>query len=202
MIYVIADTHGDTEVLANKLIKHLKEEDHLIIAGDFGFLWENTEKEHKVIRKLGMKKHTTIFIPGENDNISLYKELAAEDAFGGRAANLFGNLWMAFPGIFEIEGKKLLLCGEPADDAQESMINELFRSDETKALQLDAVITFEPPVSLGGFVMGEYEAGKLGYLFDSVKTEIDFKKWYFGKLHKNMMISQKYCAVFDEPHQV
>lgn len=202
MIYIIADTHGDFSSFSKKQIRHLGEGDHLIIAGDFGFLWDNNEREHKLIKKIGMKKHTTIFIQGDNDRAELYRELPEGEVCGGRMKNLFGNLWLACPGVFEIEGHKLLLCGQPDGSEEEQFISALLSSEEIKNTSFDGIVTYEPPVSVGEFLMGEYDTGDQGYIFERAKQELDFKCWYFGKLHQNKIITSKYCAVFDEPQLI
>ncbi len=43
MIYVTGDIHGDFNRFEEKELKKLKEGDVLLICGDFGFLWDNTE---------------------------------------------------------------------------------------------------------------------------------------------------------------
>ena len=55
MIYVTADLHGDATRLRTKEIRRLKKGDTLIVLGDFGFLWQGTPKEKKLLKKLGKK---------------------------------------------------------------------------------------------------------------------------------------------------
>ena len=47
MIFVTADTHGDIERFEDKQLKKLKKTDTLIVLGDFGFIWNDSEKTEK-----------------------------------------------------------------------------------------------------------------------------------------------------------
>lgn len=56
MICITGDMHGDLSRFNDKKIKALKKNDILIICGDFGFLWDNTEKEKRILKAIGKKK--------------------------------------------------------------------------------------------------------------------------------------------------
>lgn len=57
MIYVTGDTHGDIGRFKSKEIKKLKKNDVLIVCGDFGFVWDGSKKEQKILRWLGKRKY-------------------------------------------------------------------------------------------------------------------------------------------------
>ena len=44
MVYVTGDTHGDISFFKDPKLKKLTEEDILIVCGDFGFLWDRSDK--------------------------------------------------------------------------------------------------------------------------------------------------------------
>ena len=52
MVYVTADLHGDADRFNSKEIRQLKKGDTLIVLGDFGFLWQDTPKEKKFLKKI------------------------------------------------------------------------------------------------------------------------------------------------------
>ncbi|MEE1019530.1 MAG: hypothetical protein UH824_08630, partial [Acutalibacteraceae bacterium] len=64
MIYVTGDMHGDIERFASKEFKQLEEHDTLIVAGDFGFVWDGSRKERRILKRLGQKKYNICFIDG------------------------------------------------------------------------------------------------------------------------------------------
>ncbi len=56
MVYVTGDMHGDFERFKLPAMKKLKKGDTLIICGDFGFLWDGSKEEEKILEKLSEKK--------------------------------------------------------------------------------------------------------------------------------------------------
>ena len=61
MIYVTGDMHGDIERLYDPSFKKLKEGDTLIIAGDFGFLWDDQKKKRNCSNILAQENTPSAF---------------------------------------------------------------------------------------------------------------------------------------------
>ena len=57
MVYVTGDTHGDISFFKDPKLKKLTDEDILIVCGDFGFLWDRSDKEKRRFKRL--KKRNT-----------------------------------------------------------------------------------------------------------------------------------------------
>ena len=55
MVYVTGDFHGEYKRFSAPEYGRLKKGDTLIVCGDFGFVWENTDKEKKQLKKIGKK---------------------------------------------------------------------------------------------------------------------------------------------------
>lgn len=53
MIYITGDIHGDFSRFKSPLLRKLKKNDALIVCGDFGFIWEGTQAERKILKKSG-----------------------------------------------------------------------------------------------------------------------------------------------------
>ena len=51
MIYVTGDTHGDITRFKSSEMKKLSRGDTLIIAGDFGFIWDDSKQEKAALKK-------------------------------------------------------------------------------------------------------------------------------------------------------
>ena len=68
MICVMGDTHGDYSRFSHKAIKRLKKGDFLVICGDFGFVWDGSDREKSVLKKIDGKRFTTLFLAGSHDN--------------------------------------------------------------------------------------------------------------------------------------
>lgn len=220
MICVIADTHGDYSRFSDKKLRMLKKGDYLIVCGDFGFVWDGTEHEKSTLKKIGEKKYTTLFLTGSHDNYELLSHYPTEEYKGGKARQICGNLYMLESGeLFSIDGQSIFVFGGgQAGDIEARMENNTWWSAELpdeKMLEegrkrlyeagnmADYIFTHEPPASLAEFL----ERGnavipmcRLNIFFDRMKSEVDFKMWFFGKLHKNKFIPPRYHAVFDEPY--
>ena len=67
MIYITGDLHGEIERLESKAVKKLKKGDTLIVCGDFGFVWDGSEREKKVLKKLGKQKYRILRRTGTAD---------------------------------------------------------------------------------------------------------------------------------------
>ena len=50
MVYVTGDMHGDISRFDSPAIKQLKKGDTLIVCGDFGFVWDNSKIEQKILK--------------------------------------------------------------------------------------------------------------------------------------------------------
>ena len=68
MLYVTGDTHGDYERFTSSALKKLKKGDTLFICGDFGFIWDGSKNEEKLLKKIGKLKYNVCFIDGTHEN--------------------------------------------------------------------------------------------------------------------------------------
>ena len=80
MVYITGDTHGDFERLDSL---RLKKGDTLIICGDFGFIWDGSAREEKILKQLGKKKFNICFIDGTHEN-TFRNEEQPEDNTGNQ----------------------------------------------------------------------------------------------------------------------
>ena len=175
MICIISDTHGDMGAFAHKKIRSLKKGDTLIILGDFGFLWDDSPKEHQILKKIGSRHYNTLFVTGYNDNAALYDQFPEDEFFGGKGRWISGNLYMLSGGIYEIEGQKILISGSPTEEEQAEALTDRLSDDLLlRALDVDLVMTHEPPSSIGEFLTGERDIGTLGAFFDDIKAKLKY----------------------------
>lgn len=216
MICITGDIHGDISRFKHKNIRKLKKGDFLLVCGDFGFIWDNTPKEVKMLKKIGKMKFTTLFVEGCHENFNLLKHYPEEDFNGGKVnvisgrlmhlkrgsyITLQGHTFFAFGGG---QSKDLDLKAEnhtwyeeelPSDEEiHEGAIN-LQKHDN----KVDYIITHEPPGTLKEFLDFEIqEQSTMHIFFDAIKNDCTFKMWYFGKTHKNKVIPTKYTSIFDD----
>ena len=84
----------------------------LIVCGDFGFIWNGSEKEKKILQKIGKMKPTIAFIPGCHDNYALLSEYPEVDFCSGKARHISGNLYELLRGqIYTIDNKTVFAFG-------------------------------------------------------------------------------------------
>lgn len=112
MILITGDLHGELERFQDKQIKRLKKGDTLIVCGDFGFVWDHSQKEQKVLEKLGKKKYNILFVEGTHDNLSILSQYPEEQWNGGTVRRISGNLMKLERGsVYTVEGKTFFAFG-------------------------------------------------------------------------------------------
>ena len=63
MLYVTGDIHADIRRLKGRAAKQLKKGDILLVCGDFGFLWDGSPKELRLLDWLGKRMTTSTCCP-------------------------------------------------------------------------------------------------------------------------------------------
>lgn len=217
MIYITGDVHGDQSRLSEDKLKFMKARDTLIISGDFGFIWDDSKNEDKILRNLGKRKYNICFIDGTHENFNVLNNFPAEDWNGGKARNICGNLYHLMRGqIYTIEGLKVFTMGGgelPEQEtrikgdeyehletpAKEELLAAVTRLEKVK-FNVDIIITHEPPSKTREFLMMQknetFSVSALNAFFDELAFQCEYKKWYFGSMHIDKYISENQVAVF------
>ena len=89
MIYITGDLHGSHDIakLAENNFKEqngLTRSDYLIICGDFGLRWCDSEDERFWLKWLDKRPWTTLWIDGNHENFDMLKRYTVEDWNGGK----------------------------------------------------------------------------------------------------------------------
>lgn len=217
MIYVTGDMHGDAERFASKDFKQLEEHDTLIVTGDFGFVWDGSKRERRLLKKLGSRKYNICFIDGPHDNFDRINSCRETIWRGGRVHRIAGSLFHLCRGqIFNIEGSTVFTFGggESADKDVRSENQVWFREELPTPLQMqigarnldsvdckvDYIITHEPPGVVKRAMQmrrGEniYTNRLNGYL-EEVNRSCEFAHWYFGSFHEDKQITPRHTSVY------
>ena len=214
MIYVTGDIHGDMSRFQVPAVKKLKEKDVLIVCGDFGFVWDGSKKEQKLLKKIGKRRHDTVFVEGCHDNYDLLREYPKVPYRGGTARKISGNVYQLLRGeIYEICGKKVFAFG--GGDSEEQSLNgsrwwpEEQPSEEEQAYgvenlrkcrgQVDIIVTHDAPAVIKQFIrMEDTEASCIHMYLDYIAKQCDVKEWYFGRYHMDKVVPPRYYAMFQE----
>jgi len=216
MIYVTGDLHGDLERFKTKPLKHLKKNDTLIVCGDFGFVWNGSREEEKILRWLGKRRYHILFVEGTHDNLSLLENYPAETWMGGQVRRISGNLMQMVRGsLFHIESSDIFVMGggESADIdtrvlgetwwSQEMPTQEEFAAARQRLEEngnvVDYVITHECSTRIRSFLdMDEMRVNPLNAFLEEVEQKVRFKGWFFGSYHLDKRIPPKHHALFRE----
>lgn len=214
MILITGDLHGELERFQDKQIKRLKKGDTLIVCGDFGFVWDHSQKEQKVLEKLGKKKYNILFVEGTHDNLSVLSQYPEEQWNGGTVRRISGNLMKLERGsVYTIEGKTFFAFGggESGDmDARREGVSwwaeelpsqqEIQRAwDNLSACgnRVDYIISHEATSKLRNFLSpGMERYNVLTDFFDELAQKVTFGQWFFGCYHKDQQIPPWYHALF------
>ena len=220
MILVTGDTHGDISRFRKKELRKLKKNDALIICGDFGFIWDGSKKEKKILKKLGKRRYNVLFVEGVHENFTELEKYDTEYWCGGLTRKISGNLRQLMRGqVFEIAGKRLFTFGGGRSEENDSYLNpdseelqrrykaeipseelldEGLKNLEENRNKVDFIISYEPPAKISEFLeLGKTDRSHINTYLDKVLEQTEFTTWYFGRHHINKLIPPKYQAVFD-----
>lgn len=112
MVYVTGDLHGEYARFSDPAFRRLKKGDTLIVCGDFGFLWKGGKKEEALLRKIGKKRYTVLFLDGRHENFELLNAYPVTDWNGGKAQVVSGNLIHLLRGeLYTLEGESYFTFG-------------------------------------------------------------------------------------------
>ncbi len=211
MILITGDVHGDFTRFKDKRLKKLRKSDALIICGDFGMIWDGSRKEKAILKRLGRRRYSILFVEGSHESFAELEKYPLEEWCGGLTRKISGNLRQLIRGnVYEIAGKRIFAFGGgKAEDSSDPLQmkyevpDEKELSDADKRLseygnEVDIVISYEPPASIGEFLGGEPETNTISAYLEEKKNALAFKQWFFGKFHRNKRIPTRFTAVFDE----
>lgn len=117
MIYVTGDIHGGCTM--NNIVeweegKNLTHDDYLVIAGDFGIPWEFSITEDDLIYWIESRPWTTLFVDGNHERFSWWKDQPVEEWHGGRVQRLskYSRIRRLMRGeVFDFDGTTLFTMG-------------------------------------------------------------------------------------------
>lgn len=216
MIYLTGDIHGDLSRFKSKNIKKIKKNDTLLVCGDFGFIWDGSKKENKILKKLGKKKYNILFVEGCHENYDLLYKYPIEEYCGGSVRKISGRLMQMTRGsIFTIDGVKIFTFGGgqqyEKDIRKQSNtywsqelptqeeLNNAFCNLKENGNEVDYIVTHEPPGLMKDFLESTsylIPTNELNTAFNEIAKTCKFKRWYFGKCHKNKVIPPRFECVF------
>jgi Icc-related predicted phosphoesterase len=212
MIYITGDIHGDLNRFNHRFFKlfgKIKKRDTLIICGDFGFIWDGSKKEQRILKWLGKRRFDVLFVDGVHENFDELEKYETEDWNGGKTRKISGKLRQLMRGyVFEIGEKKVLAFGGGQSDQSQSgkhnpSEEDFSRAEESLAkhdYNIDYIVSYEPPTQIAEFLnlgRSQHDSDIISYYLDEINRRTDYERWFFGKHHINKIVTSKYFAMFD-----
>ncbi len=216
MVYVTGDTHGDADRLSKTALKHLNPGDTIIICGDFGFVWDASKTEQKILKSFSKRKYNICFIDGTHENFDILNSYPVTSWSGGKVHKISDNIFHLMRGqIFTIDGLKIFTMGggestdldyrleeDPSAKYCIPSKQELLEGAnnlENIDCKIDVIITHEPSSTIKEFLtLGDNEPIRVTTLnayFDELSKCSEFDRWFFGSLHMDKYISNSYIGV-------
>ena len=129
-VFLTGDTHHDFSRFANKNIAKLpvppSEGDIVIIAGDFGGVWDGSKDDQYWLDWLNDKPFKTCWVDGNHENYDLLKEYPQEDWCGGKVQFIRPNVVHLMRGqVYDIQGvRTFTMGGASSHDIQEGIFEK------------------------------------------------------------------------------
>ena len=217
MVYITGDMHGDIARFGVPALKQLKRDDVLMICGDFGFIWGDSKKEQKNLKKIAAKKYTVCFIDGTHENFEKLNQYPVTIWNGGKVHKIADNIYHLMRGqIFKIDNITYFTMGggeSPDVDirygenawsqyefpTRDEMLEGAQKFEECNC-KVDYIITHEPPVNVKSFLTlrdGESVAvNGLNTYLEELGNAGQYRRWFFGSMHIDKYISSSMVAVY------
>ena len=217
MIFITGDTHIplDIEKLNDNFYEKqmMTKKDYLIICGDFGGVWDGSPERTRILSSLNRQRFTTLFIDGNHENFHLLNQYPVMQWNGGLAHRIKSSIYHLMRGqVFTLQGKTFFTMGggNSADKMYrvpgiswwaEEMPSE--KEYQTARLNLkrvgqkvDYIVTHTAPLSVVRYFYEPDDERKLNEFLEEVKQTTDYKKWFFGHVHKDEEVDERHVALY------
>lgn len=208
LIYLISDLHGTMSFPAlEKYLELATENDILIILGDVGLNFEETQENREFTRYFMSLNKKIAFLDGNHENFEYLDSLEKEEWSGGIVGRLSENIVHLRRGnIYTIQGKNFFAFGGCKSspkwkekglwhEGEEPNVEELMLAYENLKrynYKVDYIITHKYEYN------EKYVSEKLKELEAFIDKNVIFNKWYSGHWHENFNIDDSHIVVYDK----
>ena len=223
MIFVTGDTHGAMSMSKFNttnfpIQKELTKDDYMIIAGDFGLVWNKDKEEEYWLNWLGKKNYVTLWVDGNHENHSMLDKMKVSEWNGGKVHfindsvihlmrgqvyNINGIKIFTFGGAdsidkgHRIEGKSWWRREMPSNTEYEEGLDNLEKCN----FQVDVVISHDCSQRVFEKLMAGLWVKSLTSInkyFEVLEEKLDYKQWYFGHYHEDRWIDEKHRLIYND----
>lgn len=221
-IFVTGDVHGghDIKKLTNKKFpenKDLTKDDYVIVAGDFGLLWNNSPEEIHLRNWLTYTKNfTTLWVDGNHENFNMLNNYKVEEWNGGKVHKISDSIIHLIRGeIYTIHGKKFFIMGGAESVDKEHRVENVswwkeelpswkeyengISNLEAHSWDVDYIITHTCPLEIFDTVVENNKVTTdLEKYLEMVSNTSKYKHWYFGHFHQDKKIDNKHTVIYNK----
>ena len=220
MIFITGDLHGhvdkskfNTQSFPQQ--KELTKDDFVIIAGDFGGIWDESRSENWLLRWLEKKSFTTLFVDGNHENFDLLNQYPVTTWNGGKVHEIRPGIIHLMRGqVFQIEGMKFFTFGGadstdkhyrkegvswwPQERPTDEEFVEGMENLEKHNYSVDYIITHTAPLNVvEKLTVYSTLLDPATIMLSCFQEKISFKHWYFGHFHQDTTLDN-YTALYHE----
>lgn len=216
-IILTGDIHADISRIVLMDDSEMTKDDIVIVLGDFGVIWGNSEMTDWRLKELSKKNFTTAFLDGNHENFVEIARLENITSWhGGKVGKLpYGIIHLLRGEIYNINGKIIGVCGgansvdlwhrtEGVSWWREEEITDKDISNfeaNLKGNKIDIMLSHDAPASLIPLVklfsgINNGEISNSQKQLEKINQIADIDKWYFGHWHINKKIDDKFECLY------
>ena len=228
-IFITGDTHGDEDFhkLNTKRFptqKELSKDDYIIIAGDFGVIWNSktskllSRQDKYLLNWYNQKNYTTLWIDGNHENHYVLNQFPIETWNGGKVHKISDSVIHLMRGqVYNINEKTFFTMGGadsvdkylrvenvswwPEEMPSYEEYQEAMNNLEKVNFKVDYVITHCCGTQLLPRIYGTQHSrtDELTQFLWHLEKDFDlqFKHWYFGHHHQDIEIDNKHTCLYN-----
>ena len=209
MIYFMSDFHGSIKFSGlKKYIDTAKDDDLLILLGDIGLHFEDSEDNRIFDEQFLSIKKNIAFIDGNHENFKFINSFPNEEWNGGIVHRLTPNIVHLKRGnVYTINEKTFFVFGGcksspkwkelglwyPGEEPNEDELRLAHDNLKKYNYNVDYILTHKyEQTPIRGTV-----CEKLRELTNYIEDNVKYKKWYSGHWHNDSIYDEKHTVVYD-----
>lgn len=208
MIYFLSDLHGEFFSELREYLSQDHQNDLLILLGDIGLRFENTEDNRMFTEEFLTIKSPVAIVDGNHENFDFLYDFPEEAWNGGMVHRLSEHIVHLKRGnLFNIEGKTFFVFGGcrssakwqqmglwyPQEEATKEEIALAYDNLERCGHQVDYVLTHKYQRGNDG----QKDIYSLQGLTDFIDEQVEFKRWYAGHWHRYEEVDDRHICIYD-----
>lgn len=218
MIFVTGDTHRGIDVQKLdkehfKIQSELTKQDYVIICGDIGSIWDDSKTDLYWRDWHNQKNYTTLFIDGNHENFDLLNQYPVTQWNGGKVRQIADSVYHLMRGqVFTIDGMKFFTMGGgtsidrnsriegktwwPEEEASTAELEEAKKNLDSHNWEVDYILTHTTSTRIMyDQIMWLKENSELNFFLDDVQDKVNYKWWFFGHFHDDVVYDQVRCTL-------